>query len=82
MPRSEGGTLGTTAWLNTCSRLAPVVVNASTGADIHVLDHLGKQAAEHADRMHRDRKCAGERAKPDRGDEDQRPDEIRHRAAK
>ncbi len=43
---------------------------------VHMLDRLGEEPAEHADRVDGKRKAARKRPEPDRRDEEQRPDQL------
>ena len=45
-------------------------------AVVDILDRLREELAEHAGAVDRERQHAGERAEPDRGDEDQREDDL------
>ena len=72
-----------------CGRIAnqqDLELGAAGGADrldrlrVHVLDRLGDRLRDEADRAHRHRQHAGERAQADRRDEDQAPDDLVHRA--
>ena len=47
---------------------------------VGILDHLGEQFSQRADRVQRDRQDAGERTDAECPHQDQRIDDVRHRA--
>ena len=77
----RGSTCGCTPMMSTLRNPAPVARTASTCLSGDLLDRLGEQLGDEADRSDDQRHDARQRTEPDRLDEQDRDDDRMKRAA-